>query len=206
MINYNKESKLTNIKYSIIGFLNKNKFLIIALGILLIIALLTGIFTSIKLYNLDNDIDLKKYSIHALLDGSVYSFKYFLLRFLSTIIVCSLLFVFSHNVWISILGYALLIYRAFLITLNCTFVIIKCGFSGMFFPLLVIFLSQILLLCLLGVLFIVLLNMAKNKKKFGCVLIQDKIKLVYVLIAILVISLLETLLLVIFKPTSILII
>ena len=77
MINYGKESRLLNIKYSIIEFYKKNKIIIFVIGVLLIIALLTGIFTSIKMYNLDKDIDLKKYSIYALLDGSVYSFKYF---------------------------------------------------------------------------------------------------------------------------------
>lgn len=206
MINYKKESFFANLKYSLIEFYNKNKWLIIIIGLLLAVALLTGIFTSIKLYNLDNDIDLKKYSISAFLDGSVYTFKNLFLRFLSLVLVCGLLFVFSLNIWVAGFGYALLIYRGFLITLNCTFAIIKCGFSGSLFPILIIFLSQVLLICLLGILFIVLLNNARYKKRFGCVLAKDKYKLLYLLITILIVTLVETLLLIIFKPTTILII
>ena len=206
MINYGKESRLLNIKYSIIEFYKKNKTIIFVIGVLLIIALLTGIFTSIKMYNLDKDIDLKKYSIYALLDGSVYSFKYFFLRLVSTLIVCGLLFVFSLNIWVAGFGFALIVYRAFLITLNCTFAIIKCGFSGMLFPLIVILLSQILLIALLGILFILMLNNAKHKKKFNCVLVDDKYKILYILLGILIVALIETLLLVVFKPTTILII
>lgn len=206
MINYSKESRLANIKYSLLEFYNKNKAIIFFVGITLVVALLTGIFTSIKLYNLDKDIDLKKYSIHALLDGSVYTFKYFFLRFLSLLLMCGLLFVFSLNFWVSGFGYALLIYRGFLITLNCTFAIIKCGFSGMLFPLIIILLSQITLICLLGVLFVFFLNNARHKKKYNCLFQNDKNKILYILLVIFLVALLETLLLIIFKPTTILII
>ena len=151
-------------------------------------------------------IDLKKYSIQSLLDGDIYSFKFFFLRFLSVILVGGLLFVFSLNIWLYGFGLCLLVYRSFLITLNCTFVIIKCGFSGMLFPLIIVFLSQIILICLLTILFILFINMARSKKRYGCVQIRDKYYILYILLAILIICIIESLLLFIFKPTTILII
>ena len=50
MVNYNGQAKWVAIKYAVIEFWRKNKFLLILLGGLILIALLTGVFTSIKLY------------------------------------------------------------------------------------------------------------------------------------------------------------
>ncbi|MBQ7884914.1 MAG: hypothetical protein IJ318_02315 [Clostridia bacterium] len=206
MINYQKESRRIGFKYALVEFYNKNKVLIYIMSALLLIALLTGVFTAVKLLKLDGDLDLKKYSIYALIDGSVYTFKYFMLRLLSVSLMAGLLFVFSLAPWVYAFGFVILIYRGFLITLNCTFVIIKYGFSGMMFPLLVVFLAQIVMVALLAVVFILFLNMLKEKKRCGRFLPDYKHKVFTTFLIILIVALVEMLLLFVFKPTTILII
>ena len=206
MVNYNNKSRWAGFKYSIIEFLNKNKWLLTLLSILIVLALLTGIFTSIKLYNLDNDIDLEKYSMYSLIDGNIYSFGFFLLRYLSCVIIIGLLFVFSKNVFLGILGIVIIVYRAFLVTLNCTFIIIKLGFGGILSSVLIIFPCQLLILLLLALIFITFVNMAKNKKECGMVG-QDYLRLFFMLLLILfLVDIVEVTLLLIFKPTTILIV
>lgn len=206
MMNYGQQSFFDNFKYSLLEFYNKNKWLIFTVLILLILALLTGIFTSVKLFKMDSDIDLEKYSIYTLIEGDAYSFKYFLLRYVSVFLICGLLFVFSLTAWLYCFGFLLLIYRCFLVSLNCTFLLLKCSFSEFMFPLIVIFIAQILIMILLSMLFITFLNISKNKKRYKCIFPNEKRKVLYIIIAILLAVLIQTLLLLIFKPTTILII
>lgn len=206
MINYGRQSFFDNLKYSLLEFYNKNKWLIFTILILLVLAMLTGIFTSVKLFKIDSDIDLEKYSIYALIEGDAYSFKYFLLRYVSVFLICGLLFVFSLTAWLYGLGFLLLIYRCFLVALNCTFLLLKCSFSEFMFPLIVIFLAQILIMLLLAMLYIIFLNLAKNKKRYKYLFPNEKRKVIYTIILLSLAVLIETLLLLIFKPTTILII
>ncbi|MBE7074426.1 MAG: hypothetical protein E7376_00375 [Clostridiales bacterium] len=205
MINYNKESRLLNLKYACLEFYNKNKILIIILGLFLIVALLTGIFTSIKLYNLDNDIELEKFSMYSIIDGSIYTFRHCLLRMLSSVVMVGLLFIFSLNGFLSLFGYMLLIYRAFLITLNCTFVIISIGLGGIIGCLIIILPCQLLSLMLQCVIFMIFLNVKKEKKRCGFIDNSHFKKILIFSIVLLIANLLEGGLLIIFKPTTILI-
>lgn len=206
MSNYYGKSKWLEFKYGFTEFLNKNKWLIIIVSIAIILSLLTGIFTSVKLYNLDNSIDLEQYSMYTLIDGDIYSFRFFLLRFLSCLIMVFLLYVFSLNKFLSILGLALIIYRSFLITLNCTFIIIKLGLNGFISVFLIILPCQLLFIVLLALIFVLLTNMQKIKKECGCAESSQKQALLTLIILLLVVDIVEVILLLIFKPTTILII
>ena len=154
MVNYNGQAKWVAIKYAVVEFWRKNKFLLILLGALILIALLTGVFTSIKLYNLDNDIDLTDYSVKTMVDGSIYSFSYFLLRLLSCLIIIGLLLLFSLNKFMYFLGVSLIVYRTYLITLNCTFIIIKYGVGGILNAILIVLPCQLLFLFLITIIFV----------------------------------------------------
>lgn len=206
MINYNSQSRLIAIKYAVIEFWQKNKFWIILLGSLMLIALLTGIFTSIKLYNLDNDINLDDYSVNTILNGNVYSFGYFLLRILSCLIIAGLLYLFSLSKFTYFLGLALIIYRAYLVTLNCTFIVIKLGVGGIISSLLIVLPCQLLFLFIMCVLFILFMNINKQKSQCGTVDKSSLNLMLVLLLLFLVVDIVEIILLVIFKPTTILII
>lgn len=206
MVNYNGQAKWVAIKYTVVEFWRKNKFLLILLGGLILIALLTGVFTSIKLYNLDNDIDLTDYSVKTMVDGSIYSFSYFLLRLLSCLIIIGLLLLFSLNKFMYFLGVSLIVYRTYLITLNCTFIIIKYGVGGILNAILIILPCQLLFLFLITILFVLFIDMFKQKKECGSVDSGYYKLILYLLLLLLVIDLVEIILLVVFKPTTILII
>lgn len=204
MKNYSGQAKWVSIKYSIVEFLQKYKVWLIILISLILISMLTGIFTSIKLYNLDNDIDLSGFSIKTVISGEIYSFGYFLLRLVSCLLVVGLLILFAMNKYIYILGVCLIVYRAYLITLNCTFIVIKCGVGGILNVFLIILPCQILFLMILSTIFLVFIGLFKQKKFGGC---EDYNKLiVWLLILLLVVDIVEILLLLVFKPTTILII
>lgn len=204
MKNYNNQAKWITFKYSVIEFLRKYKFWLIFLGSLILIAMLTGIFTSIKLFNLDNDIDLTEYSIKTMMSGEIYSFGYFLLRLVSCLIVVGLLVLFAMNKFVYFLGVSLLVYRAYLITLNCTFIIIKCGVGGILNVFLILLPCQLLFLSILTILFVLFIGMFKQKKIGGCGEYNNLI--LWLLILLLVIDIVEILLLIVFKSTTILII
>lgn len=206
MINYNNQSKWLNFKYATKEFYSKNKVIIFVVGALILLALLTGIFTSIKLCSLDEEIELKDYSIYILIDGSIYSFKYLILRLVSNLIIIGLLFIFSLKKFLNCFGVALLVYRSFLITLNCTFIIIKLGMGGIMGALLIILPCHLICLTLLFLTFITFLNLAKHKRECG-VLSADLLNLLWaLLIGVLIINIVEIILLLIFKPTTILVI
>lgn len=207
MIDYTKNNYgWARIKFYIQDFFKKNKLIIILLIFVILISLLTGIFTSIKLYNADNDIDLEDFSMYAMIDGGVYSFKYFILRFVSCLIMAGLLFVCSFNLFLNILGICLIVYRSFLVTLNCTFIIIKMGLGGILSSILIVLPIQILLIALLSLMFIIYINMSKDKKLCGSYDNNYKKLLLILLISMLLLDIVEITLLLIFKPTTILII
>lgn len=205
-MNYKSGSKWASIKYAVSDFFNKNKWLIIVLGALLLLALLTGVFTAIKLYNLDNDMDLEEYSMYTLIDGSIYSFKYLLLRLLSCFIVLGLLYVFSLTKYLYVFGFALVVYRAFLITLNVTLIVIRLGISGVLTSLLIILPCQVACVAILALLFVLLMLMTKSKKECSYIPHETSNAFVVLLLAMVLVCVVEAILLLIFRPTTILII
>ena len=205
MINYSKESKKACIRFGLIDFIKKNKALIICISIIILISLLTGIFTAIKLYNLDNDIDLEDYSIYKLIDGSIYSFSSLILRILSIVIICLLIFVFTLNKYSSILAFLLIIYRTFLITVNCTFLIIKSGLSGLINSL-IILPFQIINIIIISIFLIICIMKTKYKKECGYINYNHSKLLILLFVLSVLTCSAETIVLLIFKPTTILVV
>ena len=167
MINYSNEAKISSIKYSIIGFFNKNKTTITFIIFLVVIALLTGVFTGIKLYNMGGSIDIERYSFITLINGDIYSVSIFIKRFLSATLVLSFCILFSINKWLSIFGFLLIAYRLFLVALNCTFIVIVLGFGGTINSLLIIFPCQLLIMFCIIVAFLISKNCFKTKSVCG---------------------------------------
>lgn len=206
MIDYNKQNKLIQLKYSFIEFFNKYKIKIIILGIILLIALLTGIFTSVKLLKLDDDLDLENFDMKIIMSGDIGSFKYFLLRLLSFVVVALLLFLFSFNKGLSILGFLLLGYRTYLLALNCTVIILKLGISGVFTSLIIVLPCHLINIILLSLMFFCFVDLNYDKRKCGY---YDKnlLKLLlYIGLALLLASFIEMLLVLIFSPKTLFII
>lgn len=206
MINYNNVSKLSNIKYNIIEFFNKHKGKIIVYGLIVVLSLLTGIFTGIKLYSYNDDLDIGDFSFESLTDGSIYTFRIFLLRYLSMLFLLLLIFILSMSFISSLFSYVLICYRSFLLALNCTLIIIFMGMPGLINGIIVIFPCQIINIAILILMHLICRSIFKEKKKCGLLDKHKLKKLLFLVLIALIINIVEIVLLLLFKATTILII
>lgn len=206
MINYGKEIRINNLKYSFLGFYKSNKAKLLILAFLLLLSLLTGIFTAIKLYNINSEVNLLNYSFVTLIDGAIYTFSIFIKRFLSMLLVIGLLILFSLNKYISVFGYLLLCYRAFLLSINCTLIVIVLGIGGAINGILIILPCHLIEILLMSLIFILGMSACKNKKAYGSFGNGFSKHLTLIIVASLIVDILEILLLYLFKASTILII
>ena len=206
MINYSKQAKLSTIKYNTIGFLNQNKNVLYLLLFLIVLSLLTGIFTGIKINNINNLANFDNYSFFTLISGDIYSVSIFIKRFLSAMLVMGLCIVFSLNKWLYVLGFLLVCYRAFLVSLNCTFIIIILGIGGAINSILILMPCQLLLLFTICFVFIVGIKAFKQKSLCGSLSDNFFKSVMLGTILIFTINIIESLLLITFKSTTLLII
>lgn len=206
MINYNKVGRFANLKYSILQFYNKHKIKIFVLLFIMVLALLTGIFTAVKLTDLEKALKYAEFSFEALMDGSIYKFSFFMKRFGSILIVLALLIVFSLTKFLRPFGYILIGYRAFLLSLNITLIIMHMGMGGTINAVIIILPCQIIELLLMSLFFVVLIHMLKEKEQCGKIN-NEFFKHLLILIAVsFLVNVIELILLLIFKATTILII
>ena len=206
MINYNKEASLTNIKYNILSFFSQNKTILFLIASFIVLSLLTGLFTGIKLYNISGTINPGDYSFVTIVSGDIYSVSIFIKRFLSTILVIGLCIIFSINRWLSIFGFLLICYRAFLLALNCTFIIIYLGIGGAINSVLIIFPCQIISLLIISIMFVISLRAFKLKAMCGKLNGNYFKWLMLSIILAFTTNIIEALLLLTFKSTTLLII
>ncbi len=206
MTNYKKIGKFAGLKYSCLHFYNKNKLKFFIITFLIVLFLLTGLFTALKVTNLEKALKLVEFSFESLMDGDVYKLSFFFKRLASILLVMALLFLFSMNKFSAVLGFMLIGYRSFLLALNCTLIVMYMGVGGALNSIVIILPCQLLQLILMSILFIVCIAMFKEKRDCGAINGGLKTCLVYILIASLLVNIIELILLLIFKATSILII
>ena len=206
MINYNKVGKFSQIKYALLQFYSKNKLKIIFLIFLIVLFLLTGVFTALKISDIEKALKSTEFSFEAITNGNIYDFSFFIKRYLSILFVMFLLFIFSLNKFISIFGFVLIGYRAFLITLNCTLIIRYVGIGGIINAIVIILPCQILYLLLMSLFFIILCLIQKEKKMCGKANPNYSKCALLTILASFIVNVLELFLLIMFKATTILII
>ncbi len=206
MINYNKVSKFASIRYSLVEFYKKNQIKIWVVSFLILVSLLTGIFTAVKLTDLEKALKYAEFSFEALLEGNIYKFSFFIKRFGSILLVLALLLLFSLNKFIRILGYLLIAYRGFLLSLNITLIIMHLGFAGMVNAIIVILPCQLLELLLMALFFVVAIHAMNDKNYYGRFKGNFVKYLLLILLGTFIVNIVELILLLIFKATTILII
>ena len=207
MINYNKVAKFSNFKYGCIYFYNKNKYKSIILVFILVLFLVTGVFTALKVSDLEKALKLVEFSFESMVDGDIYTFSFFIKRFASFSLVLGLLVLCASNKFTYILGYVLLGYRAFLLSLNCVLIIMYMGVGGLIHSIIIIFPCQLLLLMVASVFFLYVSQKFKESKLCGLLNFKSVISsVITAFIFALLINIIELLLLLLFKATSILVI
>ena len=131
------------------------------------------------------------------LTGSMSSFSCFLQRILIEVLVLLLLFLLSSSIWLLPLGLLIIFYRAYVIGLNLSILIMFYGVLGLVFAL-ILFVFELLIL-LLMTFFYVVLTFGKN-----CIGLLNKKNFILVLFGLIVIlNILLCLILFIFSPNVI---
>lgn len=205
--NRSSKYKFGNIRFACSNFLLENKGKIIIFAFLLILSILTGVLTAIKLSK-TGGICLDDFSMILFIDGEAHTINVMLSRFLSCILISGLLLLFSLNYYVSALGFCLLVYRGYLLGLNCAILIIFCGFGGILNSILVIFPCHLIIMVLLGFMFCMMLSYFRRKKRYGVCksdLGPIKILLIY-LILIFVVCVIEAILLLLLQSKVVLVI
>lgn len=206
MINYNKVGRFANIKYSIIQFYNRNKLKVFVVGFIIVLTLLTGVFTAIKISDLEKAIKSVEFGFEALSNGDIYELSFFFQRYLSILLVMALLFVFSLTKFTCIFGYMLIGYRSFLLALNCSLIIRYMGLGGVINSIIIILPCQLCQLLLMSLFLVISCQLFKDKKECGKIS-QIQLKLLLTILAVsFLVNIIELLLLLTFKATTILII
>lgn len=196
-----------SLKYNMTEFFAQNKYKIIVCLLFCFVGLLTGIFTAIKLYDLDDSDVFESFNLTYQLEDLEKFSQNFFGRLLSYEIVLAILLIFSLNPVLYIFGWCLLAYRSFLISINCVMLILFFSFNGIIKALLIILPCQLLMILILIGFFCYMIKHMRYNRCVNC----KKFTLFFnaFLIATLLLSLInivETFLLFIFRSNVILVI
>ncbi|MBE7073875.1 MAG: hypothetical protein E7379_02150 [Clostridiales bacterium] len=197
MTTKNKNRHFKNQFRFIFDIVKLSKFKLIILAVLAVIALLTGIIVAIKTSSYYN----------ASFNFFEFGFSFWG-RLLSMLLIAIICFCCGFSKWLFPIALLMLAYRAYLLGLYLTLIIIANDFVGVVIGILVVLPCQLFALTVLTVMHVLLLRLNKDENCCGG---GDKTKqrvkvFVIAIIVLLVICLLESLLLSIFSPTVILIV
>lgn len=196
--------KTSNFKYSILAGFKQNKFLFIFSAFIAVLGLITGIFVALKCGI--TIATLSDYNLNVYTCENVASFAMFVSRLISCFCILLILSISSLYVLLIPIGFLIIGYRSYLIGFNCALLVCLFGISGAITSIVVILPCQLVLTLTFIIYFVLMINRAEQKKKFGHTCISFW-KLFFVFSAILFfICLVETFLLLIFNANTILVI
>ncbi|MBQ8792468.1 MAG: hypothetical protein IJZ62_02500 [Clostridia bacterium] len=174
-----------------------SKVKLIILGVLAVIALLTGIIVAIKTSSCYDD------------NYNFLEFGFsFWGRLLSMLLIALICFGCGFTKWLFPIALVMLAYRAYLLGLYLTLIIIANGLVGVVIGIIVVLPCQLIALAVLTIMYVLLSRLNKDENCCGGgSVIKQRLKVFAIaVIVLLVVCLLESLLLSIFSPTIILIV
>ena len=205
---YNKISKsVYSLKYSFIEFFSQSKIKIIICLAFCLVGLLTGLFTAIKIFNTGDLQIFESFNLtYQLSDLENFSSNFFS-RLLSYELVIILLFVFSLHPLLYLFGWCLIAYRSFLVSINCTMIVLIFSFSGIIKGILILLPCQLLMLLIMTLYYCFLCQQIQDEKilkhkGFNTIVLA----IMFSSICLTVVNLIETLLLFLFRSNVILVI
>ena len=155
----------TNIKYACISNIKKNKTIYTLFFFMFAIGLLTGIFVAFKCGI--TEATLTDYNLSYYSSQELASFSLFFTRFVSYACFILILFLLSYSVWFVPVGIVLITYRTYLAGFNCCLLISLYGISGAITSVIIILPFQILITFSYIIFYVLMLNRAEQRKKFG---------------------------------------
>ena len=199
--------KFASFKYQTIDFLYRHKLKIYLCLFFLVLGILTGVFTALKMFNADSSELFDAFNITTSISEIEGLSANFFGRLISCEIVSILLLAFSQTVFTSVFGYCLITYRAFLVSINCVSLVIVYSFGGILKSLLIILPCQLIMLFALCMYFCYNNYLCTERKKYKNIKIKDFLSPFLIVSAVLVIvNLVETVLLFVFQSNVILVI
>ncbi len=202
-----KFRSIYNAKFEVARFVKNNAIFLGVCAIFCFVAFLTGIFTALKLFKVDDNKLLETLDfVLKIEDFANISSNYFG-RMFSYLVVVTILFISSLSVFLLPFGFAVLVYRAFLISINLM-VVILIGTLGLSIKtLLIIVPCQILMLTILIFLFAFLNKQRVERKITKHKNAKTTFKgILIAVVALCLINLVETLLLIITRADVVLVI
>ncbi len=205
MKNINISRKIGIVKYKFFDNVREHKKLTLFIILFCLIGILTGIFTGIKYLNGASLISFNDFSLSQYLSGELGSQDLFFSRLLSSSIILIIISFSTFCIYLTPINLILLTYRGYLLSLNCTLIIVLNGLGGILSCLLIIIPCQILSLIILSLYCSYAFKTAYIRKKYGTKCKSYKILLLTFLL-LLLLNGIETLLLYLFSSNIILII
>lgn len=201
-----KQAILTNLKYYLQDFFRDYKFKILITFFILFIFLLTGIILAVRY---QNSLSMNMLNDFGIVDfaGSGITTSFFS-RMLSILLMMAMLFGCSYVKFLMPLAVLLLSFRTYLLGFNLTIMFLSYGFPGIIISFIVILPCQLaMLIALCGFYFLMRKCTCDCQQFGGCNANKDKLKLIlWSFLLLLLICLLETLLLLIFNASVIIVI
>lgn len=199
-----------NTKWMVRDYFAKNKLMSIIICFAMVMSILTGIFTAAKNVDTYSLVNFDDYSISRFLSGDLGTWELFFSRMVSYGTSILVIFVMSFSIFFSPISICVIIFRGYLLGINCTFLVALFGLGGIISSLLIVFPCQLAILFLLSIYTVLTISRASFKRKFGYKCQNGKsnnfaLCLLFVL-AITLINLIETLLLSVFSSKLILVI
>lgn len=191
-------------------YIRKHKILLIVLSFVALVSVLTGVFTAIK--NADNysSVWFDNYNIMNFYNSKIGTWELFFNRFGSYLICLGVVFICSFNIFLSPFSVVVLVIRSYLVGLNCCFMFLLFGLSGMLTTIIIILPIQLINVLLLIAFCSLMFVRARNKQKYGsyCIGGEKKPFVLFLIFLVLftVVNVVETLLLFIFSSKIILVI
>lgn len=207
MKNANFSRKWCSIKYKFFEIFKEHKKITLIFILIALVGFLTGIFAAIKYQNGYSLLDFNDFSLTSYLSGDLGTSNLFYSRLLSTSVVSVIVLVSSFSVYLFPVSLVVLLYRAYLLSLNCTIIILFNGLGGIVCALLIVLPCQLISLFLIIMFCSYAFKYACAKRRYG-VCNEFKIwnKFLIFLALLLLVNLIETFLLYIFSSKIILVI
>ncbi|MGN0748246.1 MAG: hypothetical protein ACI4L1_00990 [Christensenellales bacterium] len=196
--------RIGGVKYRFFDGIREHKKTTLFLIVFCLIGLLTGIFTAIRYSKGGSLICFNDFCLCKFISGELGSSELFLSRLFSSSVVIIISLICSTTIFLAPVNFILLTYRAYLVSLNCTLIIILNGIGGIVTCLLIILPCQLIGLLILALFCSFSCKRAVTKRRYGVPCkICAKFFLCY--IGLILINGIETLLLFLFSSKIILV-
>ena len=159
---------LSQATFNVKIYISQNKWKIILYVFLTATAILTGVFVALKNIESYEKFGFKNFCITKFVKGDLGTWELFLDRIFSAAINLAIIFVCGLSSFSTFIGFVVVLYRAYLIGLSCTFLVALCSVGGVVCTILVIIPCHLLCLALIISYYIFIKNNARQRKLCRC--------------------------------------